>query len=211
MPAEHGPLLDAGAGGGWGTRLATRTLPEAHVLALEPSPVLRAVLLSRAAADADCDRVTVGGDDLLSARLPERLGGAPLANLIGHFSPEERDRLRGLLAARLAPGAFAMVNLAEPVEPALVERTRMTDLRIGLRTYTGWAEASPAGPDRITWRMTYEVHEGERLIGRDEVAYTWWTLTGDGLRSEAGRHGLAVAPHGPADAGLFLVGPDVGA
>ncbi|GAB3466548.1 hypothetical protein GCM10027570_55960 [Streptomonospora sediminis] len=208
LPAEAGPLLDAGAGGGWGTRLLARSLPNAAILAVEPSPVLRAVLLSRVADSPYSDRVTVDGGDLLSTSLPDRLGGALLANLIGHFAPEQRDRLWGTLAARLAPGAFALVNLAPPVEPAPVERTRMSDVRVGERTYTGWAAAEPAGPDRITWQMTYEVHHGERLVSRDEVHYDWWTLSEQVLRAETAPHGLHVAAHGPAEAGLFTVGTE---
>ncbi|MFC3518166.1 class I SAM-dependent methyltransferase [Streptomonospora nanhaiensis] len=206
MPAGDAPLLDAGAGGGWGTRLLARTLPSARILAVEPSPVLRAVLLSRIAADDDLrTRVTVDGDDLLSARLPDRLGGVVAANLIGHFAPEERDRLWRDLAGRLVPGGFALVNLAPPVEPARVERAPMSRVEVGSRTYLGWAEAEPAGGDRITWHMTYEVHEGDRLVSRDEVHYDWWTLTARRLAAETAAHGLTTQPHGPTEAGLFTV------
>lgn len=206
LPAAAGPVIDAGAGGGLGTRLIARTLPQAHVLAIEPSPPLRSVLLSRVFEDPDLRlRVTVDGDDLLSARLPNRLGGVVAANLIGHFSPRERDRLWEDLAARLAPGAFVLLNLPAPVEPERVERTRMAELRIGERHYIGWAEAEPVGTERITWRMTYQIHEGDRLVSRDEIHYAWWTLSEQALRTEATPHGLLVIPHGPAEAGLFKI------
>ncbi|WP_236574596.1 GTP-binding protein [Nocardiopsis sp. FR26] len=139
-----------------------RALPGARILAVEPSPLLRTVPLSRVAADGDLrERVTVDGDDLLSARLPERLGGVLMANLIGHFSPAERDRPWSDLARRLVPGGSALVNPAPPVEPARVERSRMSEVRVGERAYVGWAEAEPAGPRSVTWSMTYEVHEGD--------------------------------------------------
>ncbi|WP_017589688.1 class I SAM-dependent methyltransferase [Nocardiopsis ganjiahuensis] len=206
LPADAGPVVDAGAGGGLGTRLIARTLPAAHVLAIEPSLPLRSVLLSRVAEDPDLrPRVTVDGDDLLSARLPDRIGGLVAANLIGHFSPYERDRLWEDLATRLAPGAFVLLNLPEPVEPEHVGRTRMSELRIGERSYTGWAGAEPAGTEQVSWHMTYEVHEGDRLISRDEVSYAWWTVSEKALRAEAAPHGLLVVPHGPAAAGLFKV------
>lgn len=207
MPADQGPLLDAGAGGGRGTRLLARTLPRARVLAVEPSPLLRAVLLSHAASCEDMrTRVTVDGDDLLSARLPERLGGVLAVNLLGHLSSSERDRLWRDLAERLAPGAFALVNLNPPLEPEYLERARRSEVRVGGRTYAGWSEAEPAGPGRITWHMAYEVHEGERLVSRDEVDYDWWTLSEHGLRAETAPHGFEVRAHGPAEAFLFEVG-----
>ncbi|MDA0567184.1 class I SAM-dependent methyltransferase [Streptomonospora sp. S1-112] len=208
MPADEAPLLDAGAGGGWGTRLLATAHPTARVVAVEPSPVLRAVLLSRIAADDDLrSRVTVDGDDLLSARLPDRLAGVVAANLIGHFSPEERGRLWGDLAGRLVPGGSVLVNLAPPLEPARVERAQMSRVEVGTRTYLGWAEAEPAGEQRITWHMTYEVHEGDRLLTRDEVHYGWWTLTEQQLVAETATHGLATLLHGPTESGLYTVTP----
>lgn len=206
LPTDAGPVVDAGAGGGLGTRLIARTLPETHVLAIEPSLPLRSVLLSRVFEDPDLrPRVTVDGDDLLSARLPDRIGGLVAANIIGHFSPYERDRLWEDLATRLAPGAFVLLNLPAPVEPERVERTRMTELHIGERSYVGWAEAEPAGTEQISWHMAYEVHEGDRLVSRDEVHYDWWTVTETALCTEAAPHGLLVVPHGPVAAGLFKV------
>ncbi|MFD3683939.1 class I SAM-dependent methyltransferase [Nocardiopsis sp. NPDC058631] len=207
LPADSGPVVDAGAGGGWGARLLARTLPGTRVLAIEPSPVLRAVLLSRIAASAELrDRVTVDGDDLLSARLPVRVGGVLAANLIGHFSPHERDALWGDLASRLAPNAFILTNLPHPVAPERVERTRMSDIRLGERTYSGWAQAEPDGPERVTWQMAYEVREGDRLVSRSEVRYPWWTVSESSLRAETEPHGLGVTPQGPEDAGLYRIG-----
>ena len=37
LPTDAGPVVDAGAGGGLGTRLIARTLPGTPVLAVEPS------------------------------------------------------------------------------------------------------------------------------------------------------------------------------
>ncbi|MFV2198411.1 class I SAM-dependent methyltransferase [Nocardiopsis sp. LOL_012] len=204
LPSGAGPVVDAGAGGGRGTRLIADVLPKARILAVEPSLPLRTVLLSRAADDpALRDRVTVDGDDLLSARLPDRVGGMVMANLIGHFSPHERDRLWEDLSPRLAPGAFILLNLAAPLEPERVERTLMGETTVGGRTYAGWAAAEPSGPERVDWHMTYEIREGDRTIASDDVHYDWWTLTGEALAAEAAPHGLRVLPHGPAEAGLY--------
>ncbi|MFD6096413.1 class I SAM-dependent methyltransferase [Nocardiopsis flavescens] len=206
LPPGSGPVVDAGAGGGHGTRLIARTLPEAEVLAVEPSPVLVAVLLARVADDPGLrTRVTVDGDDLLAADLPDRIGGVLMANLIGHFSPHERDRLWEDLAPRLAPGAFVLLNLPEPTEPAPVGRSPMGEVPVGGRTYTGWARAEAAGPELLTWHMTYETRAGDRVLSSDEVRYDWWTVSEAALRAETAPYGLAVAPHGPAEAGLYTI------
>ncbi|WP_433697325.1 class I SAM-dependent methyltransferase [Nocardiopsis sp. CA-288880] len=209
LPSGAGPVVDAGAGGGHGTRLVAAALPGARILAVEPSLPLRTVLLSRIAEDADLrDRVTVDGDDLLSAYLPDRIGGMVMANLIGHFSPHERDRLWEDLAPRLAPGAFILLNLAAPLKPERVERARMSEVRLGDRSYVGWAAAEPSGPERVNWHMTYEVHGGGRVIASDDVRYDWWTITEDALRAETSPHGLRAVPHGPTGAGLYKLLPE---
>src|SRR5919201_4925139 len=66
-----GPLLDLGAGTGLSTVALADAVPEATILAVEPSPSLRAVLLSRLAARPDLQRrVTVLPMDLFGAELP---------------------------------------------------------------------------------------------------------------------------------------------
>jgi hypothetical protein len=208
LPPGPDPVVDAGAGGGQGTRLIAAALPRAPILAVEPSLLLRTVLLSRVADDPGLrDRVTVDGDGLLSTRLPDRIGGMVMANLIGHFSPHERDRLWEDLAPRLAPGAFVLLNLATPLKPERVERARMGEVRVGGRSYVGWAAAEPTGPERVDWHMTYEVHENGRVLARDDVHYDWWTLTEDALRAETSPHRLRVLPHGPSEAGLYKILP----
>lgn len=204
-----GTMLDIGAGGGQGTELIARTLPEAEVLAAEPSPGLRAVLLARAAASAELrKRVTVLETDLLASRLPDRLSGVLALNVIGHFSASERSLVLASLAERLAPSGRIVLNLQPPFAPTRIERSRMSEVHVGRRSYVGWAAAEPAGPDRITWHMTYEVYEGTARVSHVDVDYDWWVLDEQGLRSEAAAHGLTVHAHGPPDAGFFLLSPE---
>ena len=92
----------------------------------------------------------------------------------------------------------------------LLARPRMGDIRPGKRTYSGWARAEPDGPERVTWQMTYEVREGDRLVSRSEVRYPWWTVSESSLRAETEPHGLGVTPQGPGDAGLYRIGRVVG-
>ncbi|GAB2505226.1 class I SAM-dependent methyltransferase [Nocardiopsis aegyptia] len=212
MKGAEGPVVDVGAGGGPGTRVLLDTLPEAEVIAVEPSPALRAVLLSRAADPFwGGGRVTVHGEDLLSARLPERLGGLLAMNVLGHFTPHQRARIWTMLADRLAPGSAALVNLLPPHEPATIERVVMSELTVGRRDYKGWSAAVPTGPESVRWSMTYEVHEAGEPVWSTDVDYDWWCLTGEGLRAEAARHGLEAAPTGPDEAGLFLLRHGAGA
>jgi 16S rRNA A1518/A1519 N6-dimethyltransferase RsmA/KsgA/DIM1 with predicted DNA glycosylase/AP lyase activity len=89
--SQEGPIVEVGAGSGLGTRVVADACPAATILAVEPSPVLRAVLLSRVVSDADLrERVTVVAADALGVDLPDRLGGVVAINMIGHLDREER-------------------------------------------------------------------------------------------------------------------------
>lgn len=68
-----GPAADLGAGTGLGTVAVADCLPDARVYAVERSPGVRAVLLSRIAARADLrTRVSVVAGDLVHHRLATR-------------------------------------------------------------------------------------------------------------------------------------------
>ncbi|MFU8849521.1 class I SAM-dependent methyltransferase [Micromonospora sp. SL1-18] len=182
---EHGPVLDVGAGTGLGTQILADACPAATVLAVEPSPVLRAVLLSRVAADADLrDRVTVLADDALGAPLPERLGAVLAANMIGHLPPQERREFWHRVAARLAPGAPLVVNLQPPAELAVVGFTTFGAVRIGRYTYEGGGAAEPVGAHTVTWRMSYRVLDAGVVLREHTVDYLWHVLSEHDLRAE---------------------------
>ncbi|MER7506155.1 class I SAM-dependent methyltransferase [Nonomuraea pusilla] len=201
-----GPVVDVGAGGGHGTRVIARAMPLTEIFAVEPSPGLRAVLLARVSEDPDLrDRVTVLPGELLRAALPPRLGTLVAMNVIGHLDPAERRLTWQLLAERLLPGGRAVLNLQPPAEPVAVPHTRLCELRIGRRRYEGWGHAEPAGPEQVTWRMTYRVFQDGEPAEEVEVEYPWWVLGHDGLRAELAEHGLRLRPTGPADLGLWCV------
>jgi SAM-dependent methyltransferase len=197
-----GPVVDVGAGGGHGTRVIAAAVAGAEILAVEPSPGLRSVLLARVNGAAELrDRVTVLPEGLLAAELPGRLGAVVAMSVIGHFDPAGRQRIWGLLAERLQPGGRAVLNLPPPTEAMAVPDSRFADVRLGRRRYEGWGRAEPAGPDRLTWRMTYRTYHDDRLAGEVEVDYAWWVLDGQRLKEEVSEHGLVVSRTGPEERG----------
>jgi SAM-dependent methyltransferase len=201
-----GPVVDVGAGGGHGTRAIAQALPEAEIFAVEPSPGLRSVLMTRVYESPELrDRVTVLPSGLLQAALPPRLGALVAMNVIGHFDPTDRHAIWKLLGERLLPGGRAVLNLQPPAEPTTVPQTRFSELRIGRRRYEGWGRAEPAGPGLITWHMTYRTIQDGEPAEEVEVSYTWWVLGPDQLKSELTEHGLEMALTGPADLGLWLI------
>jgi SAM-dependent methyltransferase len=201
-----GPVLDIGAGSGCGTTVLARALPDAEILAVEPSPGIRSALLTKVVADDDLRaRVTVLPEGILDAALPARLSAAVAMNVIGHFSPDERRTLWDLLAARLAPTGRLVLNLQPPTEPVAVPETRGGTAQVGRRRYEGWAAAEPTGEATLAWHMTYRTLQDEQLVDERKVSYHWHLLPEGRLREELADARLTVRPLEPAEFGMYAV------
>jgi cyclopropane fatty-acyl-phospholipid synthase-like methyltransferase len=133
-----GPVIDIGAGSGLATMVAATTLPDAEIVAVEPSPALRAVLLAKLVADPDlARRVTVLDGDVQHAPLPPRFDTVIAMNMIGHLSPADRRDFWELCAQRLAPGGRIVLNLQPPDRPEPMPNAVFNTVVIGQRAYEG--------------------------------------------------------------------------
>jgi SAM-dependent methyltransferase len=198
-----GLVLDLGAGTGIGTEIVLDAAPGARVLAVEPSPALRAVLLAKLARDpGHAQRVTVQPRDAAGMELPDRLGGALAMHMIGHLTPAARRVLWRDVAHRLAPGAPLVVGLQPPDQAVAVPLTRVGETAVGDHRYECWACAEPTSATTLRWTMTYRtLHEG-RVLDERTAAHDWQIasvpavtteLAASGLTAEATPGGLVVA------------------
>ncbi|MDQ7909942.1 class I SAM-dependent methyltransferase [Phytohabitans sp. ZYX-F-186] len=191
---ERGPIADIGAGTGLGTMVVAATLPTAEVVAVEPSPILRAALLTRLAGDDLARRVTVQAADIAGMVLPDRLGGVLAVNMIGHLAPDQRRAFWADLRPRLAPDAPLIVNVQPPPTPVTVPETPFTSVPVGRRTYQGSGAARPAGPESVIWTMRYRVLAEDGAVERDLVVdYHWYVLSVRELLDELGAAGYTAA------------------
>jgi hypothetical protein len=198
-----GPLVDLGAGTGLSTLAAADAVPGAEIWAVEPSAVMRTVLLSHLALRRDLhDRVTVVAAEAQTLAWPERAAAVVAANMIGHLPPADRRRMWATLARRLVPGAPAVVGLQPPARPERLAPTRNAAVRLGDDIYEGWAEAEPAGPDSVRWTMTYRIVRGEETRHEATTHFHWWTVSADDVAAETGAAGLTCDA---ADAGLLVL------
>ncbi|MEH1098366.1 SAM-dependent methyltransferase [Micromonospora sp. CPCC 205561] len=190
--AGDATLLDVGAGSGLGTEVLAATVSDADVVAVEPSPVLRAVLLSRMTARPDLrQRVTVVADDALGADLPARLGAVLAMNMIGHLDPEGRRTFLRRVADRLVPGAPLVLNLQPPAEPTPIPFSVFA-VPVGRYTYEGGGSAEPSGPDTVTWRMRYRVLDADGTVLREDHArHHWHVISAELLLAELADAGLS--------------------
>ncbi|MGI5159097.1 class I SAM-dependent methyltransferase [Microbispora sp. CA-102843] len=187
-----GPVVDVGAGTGLSTLVAAHTLPQARIVAVEPSPSMRTVLLTRVAADADLRRrVTVLPLPLSEAALPERVCAVIAIGVLHHFDAAGRREFMKVLADRLAPRALAVVEVQDPPEVCTVPSQRYHMTTVGDVTYEGWMSARPKDQTAMEWTMTYRaVRDGETLDDRS-VRFTMFPVSPATVVSEATAAGLA--------------------
>ncbi|MFI6209020.1 class I SAM-dependent methyltransferase [Streptomyces sp. NPDC051041] len=205
--AEAGTVVDLGAGSGRGVRVIRDALPQAPVLAVEPSAAMRAVLLARVHEDDELrERVTVVPGDCASVDWPDGVRAVVALNVIGHLPPGQRRALWARAARQLAPGGLLVFNVSPPFAPVGVERVRMARVVIGELEYEGWASARPTGPDEITWRMEYGVLRHGRPLAGTSVEYRWWVAAVEALAAEVAEAGLLLRRAGDPELGLCVAG-----
>jgi hypothetical protein len=168
------------------------TVPDAPVLAVEPSAALRGILLARLAARPDSARLTVYPGGATEVPLPDRLGAVVGLHMVGHLSPQRRKELWPALAARLAPGAPVVFNVQPPDTAVAVPEMPPFGITVGRFTYQGTGRAEPTGSDSVRWRMRYATLEGDTVLEEFTVEYQWWVLSASGLAAEFAAAGLDV-------------------
>lgn len=194
LDAGSGPVVDLGAGSGWGILTIADAVPDVSIVAAEPSRSMRAVLFSRLMDRPDIrDRVTVLPSGFSTLAWPQQLSGFVAMGMLGHLTRIERNELWSHLAARLAPGAPAVIQLQTPVRPTVVPLRRHSLVEIGDRTYEGWSAATPIGRRVLHWTVRCVVRRGDRIIEEHVSTHDVRTVSSDDVRTESADVGLSTA------------------
>jgi hypothetical protein len=188
-----GTVLELGPGTGLGTEVVLDTVPDAPVLAAEPSPALRGILLARLAGRPDAERVTVFPAGASDVPLPDRLAAVVGMHMVGHLGPAQRRALWPALAALLAPGAPVVLNVQPPDTAVAVPEFPPMRFTVGWLTYEGTGSAEPSGPDSVRWRMRYTVRDGDTVVEKATADYDWWIVSAEGLAAELTEAGLTAS------------------
>ncbi|WP_051728131.1 class I SAM-dependent methyltransferase [Nocardia brasiliensis] len=172
------PIVDVGAGTGLVVEILGAAVPGVPILAIEPSPTMRAALASRVLADpALARRVTIAATTLENASLPERFGGLVACGVLGYFSSADRRRLWRLLAERLAPDCHAVVDAAPFPADRAVRPILVGVARVGRCRHELWIGSRPAGkPGRIELTTLCRVTQDGRTVRESASTQQWWAV-----------------------------------
>lgn len=194
-----GPVLDIGAGTGLSTMLVADTLPDARIVAVEPAPAMRAVLLSRLAARKDLrERITVLPTGFLDTELPGHCAAVVALGVIGHFDAATRPRVWHAIATALAPHGEAIVEIQRPGRVEVSPERRYTQARAGLLRYEGWSRAEPVDRESLIWHMTYRTYRDDHLLQEVTARHRVWPADAEQLAREARTAELTLASADPA-------------
>ncbi|HEY1916821.1 MAG TPA: class I SAM-dependent methyltransferase [Streptosporangiaceae bacterium] len=172
-------ILEIGAG----TGLITTSLAEwtpAEIFALEPSPGMRAVLLSRLSSRPELlERVTLLPGDALSVDLDEPAEAIVMINVMYALDPDYRQRLWPVLAAQLAADGLLLFTRGAGGPPTPRPRLELESRQVGRHTYTALSEILESDEQSFRARYLYRITEGEKLISEEEITgyLLAWRLT----------------------------------
>lgn len=187
VDVSHGPVLEIGAGTGRVTEVIAASMPQAEIIAAEPSATMRAVLTSRVARDPELRRrVTVTDGSAQSLELPDRLSAVVIFGVAGHLTVSERVSLWRRLAARLPEGGPIIVELMGVSSPRSIPPVMSLREKIGRQTYEWWIGGEPTEGDGMRFTTTWKVLREGRTVREVSDSYDWHTFDVARLASESG-------------------------
>ena len=190
---QDGPVLDIGCGSGRPLAHLLERLPETQAVGLEPSAAMRALALGRLGSTPSWrERVTIRPEGALDAPLPDRLSGAIMLGVFGHFAPDERHPLLARLAARLGPRGAILLDLQPPETPAELAREIVADTNLGALRYQCLAEGVPIDDERMRWRMTYRTLDDDEPLDEQSCDFEFRHPHPQRVREEFREHGFTL-------------------
>jgi len=188
VDTSYSPVLEIGAGTGRVTEVIASALPQAEIIAAEPSATMRAMLTSRVARDPDLRRrVTVVDGAAQDLPLPDKLSAVVIFGVAGHLTAPERVALWKRLAARLPVGAPIVVELMGVSSPRLIPPVMSLRETIGRQTYEWWIGGEPTEGDAMRFTTTWKVlRQDGRTVREVSDSYVWHTFDVARLAAEAG-------------------------
>ncbi|WP_231729510.1 MULTISPECIES: class I SAM-dependent methyltransferase [Dermacoccus] len=159
------PLVDIGPGSGLTTVALAEQFPDAEIIAVEPDPWMRSMLMMRIAErDSLRARATVVPNSILDAWMPEQIGGALLFNVIYFLGGRARLAFWDRMAQVLPEGAPVLMSRAYGVVDTGEELVRTASSTMGRNTYERWRQTVPVKDGRVEITNTYKTIRGGEVV-----------------------------------------------
>jgi len=189
---RHG-VLDVGAGTGLALAEAALLVPDVPILAVEPSPSMRAALFCRLVDDVSLrERTTVLPCNVEQLDVD---GVADLVLCLGTspcFPPAYRPDIWTALHRAMVTGGALILDKPEPSEPAVVAATELGRIRIGQYTLVSSRRGEPAG-QRQWWDVTYTLLDpDEKPVAEESEEHYTWPVKVEELTAELALAGFAL-------------------
>jgi len=211
LQSLHNPsgiVADIGAGTGACVRLIAETLPDARILAIEPSASMRVGLMARILLDDDLrSRVTVIATSVQETELPETISAALVCGCIGYLDQKNRAELWRKLAACLSPEGFVLADVMQIDQPRAVSPVKAASTNIGEQRYEIWLSGAPGQGDLMLWDMRCDVLRNDEIVRTFNVTREWHTFGIGQLIDEAkacGFHAELIA-NSPVPAAILRI------
>ncbi|RZS45020.1 methyltransferase family protein [Herbihabitans rhizosphaerae] len=182
-----GPALDMGAGTGQATQVLAEALPDAKVIATEPSPAMRIALTSRVVHNRHLSgRVTVLPHKAQDVDLPDRICAVVGFGMIGYLDESARRTLWSKLLDRLPPGAPIVLELMALATVQRMAPARIARRSLGDQEYDVWMRGEPIGSDLMRYASTFTVAREGKVVRRLQLEQEWYTFGVEQLQEETG-------------------------
>lgn len=187
----EGVVMDIAAGTGHGVAAIASAIPDVEIIAVEPSRVMRAMLLSRAASSEDLRaRLTVVPSTFEEMVMPSRVRAVLMLACLGLFDETARKGFWERIAGHMPPGGVILFDVMVD-RPMTVDKMISAQGVVGRHTYVSEVEGRPLNDRDQLWLSTYSVLSDGKVIQQVHVEYVWHTVGLRDIADEAAPHGFA--------------------
>lgn len=189
----EGVILDIGAGTGHGSFAALEAIPNADVIALEPSPTMRTALMSRIMRNPRArEHITVIPTTLETFSFPDSLRAVLILGSIGFIDETTRKNLWNIISQKLAKNGGIIFDVMWLDKPQTIKNLEAATVKIGNNEYKVLMNGEPIDSTHQKWMATYQIINNGNILHQITKTSIWRTLSLTDIENEAKPFGFSL-------------------